>query len=69
MAEYFGRMHIGAVRGLMQPPSSLSRAAGAVTFAEIRDWRGNYTVAFAIVAGLWAGIFFLVAIARQPKPR
>ena len=69
VTEHFGRMHIGGVRGLMQLPSSLSRAAGAVALAAMRDWRGDYIAAFGVVAGLWAITAALVAAASRPRPR
>ena len=67
MTDYFGRMHIGSVRGLLQPPSSMSRAAGALAFAAMRDWRGDYAAAFGVVIGLWAVIAGLALGSKRPK--
>ena len=67
-AEYFGRPHIGAVRGAMLPPTSLSRAGGPLLLSAIRDARGSYEAAFALVLGGWAVMAALTFFSRKPTP-
>ena len=66
-AEYFGRAHIGAIRGVMMPPSSVSRAGGPLVLGALRDWRGNYDLAFVVVLAGWGVMLSLLAISRRPR--
>jgi MFS family permease len=66
-AEYFGRPHIGAIRGVMMPPSSVSRAAGPLVLGALRDWRGNYDLAFVVVLAGWGVMMSLLAVSRRPR--
>jgi MFS family permease len=68
-AEYFGRPHIGAIRGVMMPPSSVSRAAGPLVLGALRDWRGNYDLAFVVVLAGWGVMMSLLAVSRRPRHR
>ena len=69
MAEYFGRSHIGAIRGSMLPISSVARGGGALSLGALRDWRGSYDLAFAVVLVAWATIGSLLVISRRPRQR
>jgi MFS family permease len=66
-AEYFGRAHIGAIRGVMMPPSSVSRAGGALLLGALRDVRGSYTLSFTIVLISWGLVVALIASSRRPR--
>lgn len=66
-AEYFGRNHIGAIRGVMMPPSSVSRAGGALLLGALRDVRGTYTLSFTIVLISWGLVVALIASSRRPQ--
>lgn len=65
--EYFGRTHIGAIRGVMMPPSSVSRAGGALLLGALRDIRGTYILSFTIVLVSWGLVVALIASSRRPK--
>jgi MFS family permease len=67
--EYFGRPHIGAIRGVMMPPSSVSRAAGPLMLGALRDWRGSYDLAFVVVLAGWGVMMSLLAVSRRPRHR
>jgi len=68
-AEFFGRPHIGAIRGTMMPAASLSRAGGPLLLAALREWRGTYELAFVTVLGGWAVMAVLALLARKPGRR
>ena len=65
---YYGRAHLGAIRGSMRPAITLASAAGPLVIAGIYDIQGSYTPAFWLVMGTWlvAGLLFLLA--RPPRP-
>jgi MFS family permease len=65
--EYFGRAHIGAIRGTMMPPSSVSRSAGALLLGGLRDLRGSYTLSFGLVLGGWALMAAAMLFSRRPR--
>ena len=66
-AEYFGRMHLGAIRGAMLPPSATLRGVSAVVLGAIREARGNYTAAFVLTWALWGVTTAALLGARKPK--
>ena len=66
-AEYFGRAHIGSMRGSMMPAASLSRAGGPLLLGALRDWRGTYDLAFVLVLGGWAAIASMLFLSRKPR--
>ena len=69
---YYGRAHLGAIRGVMRPALTLASAAGPLVIAGIYDLRGSYELAFVFVMIMWfvAGLMFLLARPprRQPAP-
>jgi len=68
-AEFFGRHHIGSIRGTMMPAASFSRAGGPLLLAALREWRGTYDLAFVTVLGGWAVMAMLALLARKPDQR
>jgi cyanate permease len=59
--NYFGRAHIGAVRGLMWPLSPAATAAAPFVIGALRDSLGSYNGPFALVSVswlLWASFLF-----------
>lgn len=63
VANYFGRAHLGAVRGIMRPFLTFSGAAGPIVVAALFDATGSYRTAFMAVIGTWllAALVFLLA--------
>jgi MFS transporter, OFA family, oxalate/formate antiporter len=66
-ADFFGRPHIGAIRGTMLPSTSLTRAGGPLLLSAIRDARGSYDAAFVLVLAGWAAMASLTFLARKPS--
>ena len=64
VANYFGREHLGAVRGMMHPFITLTGAVGPVFVAGLFDATGSYRVAFIAVIGTWvlASLVYLLAV-------
>ncbi len=52
-ANYFGRQHIGAVRGITRPFLTISTAASPLLIAFSFDATGTNTLAFSILAATW----------------
>ncbi len=65
-ADYFGRSHFGAIRGIALPAQVLAQAAGPLLSGALRDLTGNYLMALQCFAAL-AGLSVVAALlARQP---
>ena len=66
---YYGRAHLGAIRGAMRPAITVASAAGPLVIAGIYDLNGSYELAFIFVMMMWfaAGMMFLLA--RPPRLR
>ena len=64
---YYGRAHLGAIRGSMRPAITVASAAGPLVIAGLYDARGSYTLAFTVVMSTWllAGLLFMLA--KPPK--
>jgi sugar phosphate permease len=64
---YYGRAHLGAIRGSMRPAITVASAAGPLLIAGLYDIRGSYTLAFTVVMSTWllAGLMFMFA--KPPK--
>jgi OFA family oxalate/formate antiporter-like MFS transporter len=65
-ADYFGRAHFGAIRGIALPAQVLAQAVGPVLSGALHDLTGSYVVSlqcFAVLAGLSIAAAML---ARQP---
>ena len=68
-AEYFGRVHIGAIRGTMLLPASVFRASGPLVLGLMHGIRGSYVLPFVFVWGIWLVVTAAIASARKPGPR
>ena len=67
LAQYFGRQHMGAIRGAFTP---LANIVGAVSpFAVGWMWQvfGNYDIAFVLSGAGWFLGGIVVLLARQPR--
>ena len=65
--EYFGRKSFGKIMGISQVPMNVLLLIAPIFAGLMRDWQGDYTVAFSVLAGLSAlgGLLFLFA--RRPE--
>ncbi|MGD9616773.1 MAG: MFS transporter [Alphaproteobacteria bacterium] len=67
-ADYFGRAHFGAIRGIALPAQVLAQAAGPVFSGALHDLTGGYALSLQCFAVL-AGLSVVAALAaRQPNP-
>jgi MFS family permease len=51
-ADYFGRRHFGAIRGVALTIQVTSQATGPLASGLLRDWTGDYTVSLVTFAAL-----------------
>jgi len=66
-ADYFGRAHYGAIRGIALSAQVMAQAAGPLLSGVLRDWTGNYDRSlecFTVLAGLGVAA---ALTARQPR--
>ena len=66
-ADYFGRAHYGAIRGLALSVQVLAQATGPLLAGVLYDWSGNYTVSLHCFAALSVLSIFAALAARQPR--
>ena len=65
-ATYFGREHIGAIRGISQPVSALGSSCAPVLVGLWFDQAQSYQPAFATLAGVYVCAGILVGLSREP---
>ncbi len=68
-ANYFGRRHLGSIRGFASPITGGVSTIGPVAAGLIRDGTGTYTAAFIIFAGLFVLIILAMLWATPPQKR
>ena len=66
--SYFGRAHIGAVRGIAQPLSIIGPTIAPVLVGVAYDLRGNYSLAFLGIIAIYLLASLLVGISRARTP-
>ena len=66
-AEFFGRGHIGAIRGFMTPFANGTRAVAPLLLGFMHDWSGSYTIPFLIVVGTWVLAALAALAIRLPQ--
>ncbi len=66
-ADYFGRTHFGAIRGIALSAQVLAQAAGPLLSGVLRDMTGNYRLALQSFAALAALSIVAALTARQPR--
>ena len=67
-AEYFGRMHIGAIRGAWLMPASVMRASGPLVLGLMHNVRGTYVLPFLFSWAIWGVVTTAISTARRPHP-
>ena len=68
VVTYFGRRHIGAIRGVMFPFITLGSSVGPILLGALYDWQGSYLVPFSLVTVTWLLAGMVVFMTRPPKP-
>ncbi len=66
-AEFFGRGHIGAIRGFMTPFANGTRAVAPLMIGALHDWSGSYTVPFLLIVGTWILAAVAAVFIRPPQ--
>ena len=66
-ADYFGRAHYGAIRGLALPAQVLGQAVGPIIAGGLFDASGSYQIAMFVYAAIALGAALLVLAARPPR--
>ena len=66
-ADYFGRTHFGAIRGIALSAQVLAQAAGPLLSGALRDITGDYLLSLQCFAALAALSVVAALIARQPR--
>lgn len=67
MAVYFGREHMGAIRGLVTPATQVVGAASPVFAGWMWDRVGSYDLPFTVFAISWIAAGLLMLLARAPR--
>ncbi|MBS10812.1 MAG: hypothetical protein CME19_04325 [Gemmatimonadetes bacterium] len=65
-ATYFGRAHIGAIRGLSYPISSIGSSVGPVLIGLWYDHSDSYVSAFSAMGVTYVGAALSIALTRSP---
>jgi MFS transporter, OFA family, oxalate/formate antiporter len=65
-ADYFGRSHFGAIRGMALSAQVLAQAAGPLISGSLRDWTGDYQASLSAFAGL--GLLSIAAALAARRP-
>ncbi len=67
-ANYFGRQHLGAIRGWIAPVGNIAGAVSPFFAGVMWDLRGSYDLPFTVFAFAWMLSGLLVLLAIPPKP-
>lgn len=66
-ADFFGRRHLGSIRGVTMMFQLAGNASGSLIAAFMFDISGSYDGAFIMILALYAISFAVLAIARRPR--
>ncbi len=69
LADYFGRAHYGAIRGIFLPVQVIGQAAGPLLAGVLHDVSGNYDVGLSVFAALPAAAALVALTAAPPSNR
>ncbi|MEM7404731.1 MAG: MFS transporter [Pseudomonadota bacterium] len=67
LADYFGRAHYGAIRGIFLPVQVSGQAAGPLLAGVLHDASGNYDVGLTVFAALSAAAALIALTTRPPS--
>jgi len=66
-ADYFGRSHFGAIRGIALSAQVVAQAAGPLLSGILHDWSGSYQLSLECFAALALASVAVALMARQPR--
>ena len=67
-AHYFGRRHIGAIRGLGRPITLVFGTGGPIATGFFYDFSGSYVGAFLILVLIYLLGAVVVNLSKRPRP-
>jgi cyanate permease len=67
LADYFGRMSLGTIRGISAPFQMSFNAAGPLIAGIVYDATGSYIAAFSLFASCYVAAAVALLIARRPR--
>jgi len=67
-ADYFGRAHFGAIRGVTLPAQVGGQALGPLIAGALHDYRGDYGAGLAVFAAMSFGAAGVALLVRAPHP-
>jgi MFS family permease len=67
-AEYFGRQHLGSIRGAVMPIMLAAGGAGAPIAGYVRDFTGSYTPVWLAASGLMLVAAAVLGTTGAPRP-
>ncbi len=69
-ADYFGRAHMGAIRGFVRPFNTITMVIGPLLAGMVYDTRGSYLIAFVtfLIGYIVAAALILLAIPPKKQP-
>jgi MFS family permease len=68
-ADYFGRQHLGSIRGAVMPITLIFGGAGAPVAGYIRDFTGSYALVWLAAAILMALGAVMLAVTPSPQAK
>ena len=67
-ADYYGRKHIGSIRGFVAPISTVVGAMAPITLASMYDWKHSYTLILSIFMCTMLLAAVMMTMTRPPPP-
>ena len=67
LAQYFGRQHMGSIRGAFTPLANIVGAVSPFAVGWMWEQTGNYDISFMLAGAGWFVGGFVVLLAREPK--
>ncbi len=68
-ADFFGRRHLGSIRGASMAFQLVGNASGSLIAALLFDLRGNYDFAFKVIMVVLIMSSVVLLLARKPQPK
>ncbi|MSQ22875.1 MAG: MFS transporter, partial [Dehalococcoidia bacterium] len=68
-ADFFGRKHLGNIRGASMAFQMVGNASGSIIAAMLYDWKGSYDLAFKFIIGALVVSCLVLTLARKPTTK
>ncbi|MCR9119227.1 MAG: hypothetical protein NXI22_20025, partial [bacterium] len=67
-ARYFGRTHLGKIRGLVWTSAVAGSSVGPFVMGVLKDYTGGFDISLWIFTGIYAILACAVLFATPPRP-